>query len=307
MAKYNKPARQQGIALLIVLMLVAILSVVVSVYQYRNQSNVQLASQARYYLEARAAVVNAREQLIFTLMTTPLWIEQPNVQRLQELNLPLEFNFWGRPFRWQGVTFTIQDSGALVAVHPFEPGPWRALLKQAGVSEPQHLIDAIEDWYDTDDFVRLHGAEKDDYNTAGLPRNNLPQTIAELEQVKGMAPYWPRIAPYLTFLGTPVVNFEFAPAGLLPALLGEYRAAEFISIRNTGSQPDAGALFIQRAEDMGVYLSNRLRISIQYQHKEQQVAYRETIELLKATSTKRLSYIALKQPGYIQVAEGESN
>lgn len=298
---------QKGVALIIVLMLVAVLSVVVSVYQYRNQSNVQLATQARHYLLARAAVLSAREELVFTLMTTPLWIEQPNSQRIQELGLPPAFNFWGEPFVWKDVSITIQDAGALVAVHPFEPGPWRALLQHVGVQEPQHLIDALEDWYDIDDFVRLNGAEKDDYAINGLPRNNLPQTVSELKLVKGMAPYWSRIEPYLTFLGSPVVNFEFSPVGLLPAFLGQYRAGEFIEMRKSGEHPNVGSLFIQRAEDMGLYLSNRLRITIEYQQAEPKVSYRETIELLKSTSTKRLSYIALKQPGYIQVAEVESN
>jgi general secretion pathway protein K len=51
------------------------------------------------------------------------------------------------------------------------------------------LVDAILDWRDADDLVRLEGAEKDEYKKAGLsykPRNKPFQSIEELQLVLGM-------------------------------------------------------------------------------------------------------------------------
>jgi general secretion pathway protein K len=51
------------------------------------------------------------------------------------------------------------------------------------------LVNAILDWRDTDDLVRLDGAEKSEYKKAGLsyrPRNKPFQSVEELQLVLGM-------------------------------------------------------------------------------------------------------------------------
>ncbi|WP_340120943.1 type II secretion system protein GspK [Methylobacter svalbardensis] len=51
------------------------------------------------------------------------------------------------------------------------------------------LVNSILDWRDTDDLVRIEGAEKKDYKEAGLsyqPRNQPFQSIEELQLVLGM-------------------------------------------------------------------------------------------------------------------------
>lgn len=51
------------------------------------------------------------------------------------------------------------------------------------------LVNAILDWRDADDLVRIEGAEKDEYKKAGLsyqPRNKPFQSIGELQLVLGM-------------------------------------------------------------------------------------------------------------------------
>lgn len=292
-----KHGSQRGIALIMVLMLAAVISTVITVYQYKSRANITTAQQAKNNLLARAAVESVKEELVFELMTTPLWVERPNKARIAELGLPESFNFWGRPFTWQNATIQIYDTSGMISVHPFEPRVWLNFLTSFNVTEPDHVVAALQDWFDEDDFLHLNGAEKQDYAQEGLPRNGLPQTADELALVKGLDKDWQRLAPYITFLGSSVINFDFSPAGLLPTLLGDYRAEQFIAIRD-GAEPDAtNDLMIERAEEMAVYLSRRLKITIDITIEN--AAYRQSFVLIKSNSAKRVSYIAEKQPGYI--------
>lgn len=293
-AKHNK---QAGIALIMVLMLAAVISTVITVYQYKSRANITTALQAKNNLLARAAVESIKEELVFELMTTPLWAERPNKDRIAELGLPQDFNFWGRPFAWKNASVQIFDTSGMIPVHPFEPRVWLNFLTSFNVAKPDHVVAALQDWFDEDDFLHLNGAEKADYVQDGLPRNDLPQTADELALVKGLDKDWQRLAPYVTFLGSPVINFDFSPAGLLPALLGEYRAGQFIAIRDGAEQSDDTDLMIERAEEMAVYLSRRLKVSIDVTIED--ASYRQSFVLIKSNSAKRVSYVAEKQPGYI--------
>ena len=67
----------------------------------------------------------------------------------------------------------------------------QALMTHAPVDEEQQtkLVGAILDWRDQDDLVHLEGAEKTEYEDAGLsyqPRNKPFQSIEELQLVLGM-------------------------------------------------------------------------------------------------------------------------
>lgn len=67
----------------------------------------------------------------------------------------------------------------------------QGLLAQAPVDAELQtkLVNAILDWRDADDLVRIEGAEKEEYKDAGLsyqPRNKPFQSIEELQLVLGM-------------------------------------------------------------------------------------------------------------------------
>ena len=66
-----------------------------------------------------------------------------------------------------------------------------AILKKFENDYPYNYLDSITDkildWKDKDDYVRLHGAEKDDYKNYGYyPRNGNFQSLFELLYVKDM-------------------------------------------------------------------------------------------------------------------------
>jgi general secretion pathway protein K len=104
------------------------------------------------------------------------------------------------------------------------------------------LAQSIMDWTDVDDIARLHGAEKDDYIKAGLlalPANGPFREIEDLQFVKGMTPeIYAKVSPYLTTLGTGLVNLNSAPAAVMKVLPGmsDQILSTILSLRSQGQR-----------------------------------------------------------------------
>lgn len=104
------------------------------------------------------------------------------------------------------------------------------------------LAQAIMDWTDVDDIARLHGAEKDDYVKNGLlalPANAPFRDIEDLQFVKGMTPeIYAAISPYLTTLGSGLVNLNSAPAAVMKVLPGmtDQILNTILSLRSQGQR-----------------------------------------------------------------------
>ena len=290
---------QQGVAMLLVLMITAVMSVVVTVYQYKNRFMLDQAQMAKDHMQARALLESVKEELIFNLSTSTLWLEGPRPQLLSELDMPAELNFRGDEFAWKGATVSITDASGLIAVIPFNAKLWGSLLASYQVPEPAHVVAAMEDWFDNDEFVRLNGAEEADYSQPDYPRNGLPQAISELGLIKGLAPYWHELASNVSYIGDPVVNYEYSPDTLLPVLLGQYRAEKMIEMRRKGKSKEEAEqdLMMAKNEEMNIYPSIRLRIMLSLQQADS--AYKESFVLLRGRFAKRLTYIAEKQPGFL--------
>lgn len=286
--------KQQGVALLLVLMITAVLSIVITLYQYKNRALIETATQAQNHLLARAKLDSVKEELIYVLATSGVWLDTPSLLTNQRYNLPQQFNFWGQSFEWQEANIAISDTNGLVSIVPFDTDAWLQLLLYAGYEHPTHIIAALQDWYDSDEAVRINGAERESYKQFGLPRNALPQTAAEIRLVKGIDTHWQKISPFLTLFGSGSINVEYSPAGLLPALVGDYQSSVMLEKRaRYTTSSDLPVLSDIPAENP--FLGNRLKISIQV--KVDNAAYQQTFYLARGRGTKRLTYIAGKVPG----------
>lgn len=85
------------------------------------------------------------------------------------------------------------------------------------------LVAAIEDWRDSDDLVRLNGAEADEYQQAGRttgPANRPFASLQELQQVLGMSrEVYLYVLPHLTLMTrVRTINPRFASFEVLMAL-----------------------------------------------------------------------------------------
>ncbi|MGR9013439.1 MAG: general secretion pathway protein GspK [Gammaproteobacteria bacterium] len=100
------------------------------------------------------------------------------------------------------------------------------------------LVNAILDWRDTDDLVRIEGAEKREYKAAGLtyqPRNKPFQSVEELQLVLGMDEHvYQWLEGLVTvYSGQPKVNLTQAAKEVLQVLpeLDEGLIEGFIAAR----------------------------------------------------------------------------
>lgn len=104
----------------------------------------------------------------------------------------------------------------------------------ADLDTQQAIVSAILDWRDEDELIHTNGAEKAEYEEAGLsyhPANQEFQSLDELQMVLGMnATYFQEIQPLVTiYTGLPDVNLQTASKEVLQsignidaALLEEY-------------------------------------------------------------------------------------
>jgi len=213
---YRAPRRQRGVALVLVLWLVVLLTVVAGSHAYNAHVEVRLAENRVQLAKARAAAEAGVSRAILELFN-PFPAERwtPN----------------GTPHGFQigeaAVSISVRDTAGLVDLNRASPALLRAILVTLGLEEEARdaLVDAIQDWRDPDDLHRLNGAEDREYRLAGRPfeAKDAPfDSTHELRYVMGMRPGdFDRLAPYLTVhSGLAGINPAFAPAGLLAILPG---------------------------------------------------------------------------------------
>lgn len=209
--------RQRGVAFVLVLWVVVMLSVLLGSFAViarteRLQSRHLFdATQARYAAEAglNLAVYELRKN-------DPL-------QRWMGDGRPYKFAFGEAE-----VEVSIVDDAGKIDLNTADREMLRRLMiATAGKAEDEadRLADAIIDWRDPDDLPSLQGAEKSDYASADLPygpRNAPFEMVMELQQVLGMdyATY-ARVEPAVTIYsgrGTP--SAAYAPLQALLAMNG---------------------------------------------------------------------------------------
>ena len=208
-------ARTRGVALLLVLWLVALLAATVGAFALAARTE-QLQGQVL------ARGVAARE-------AARAGIEYA-VARLGEQDPRRRWIADGREYRWRfgaaELALRIADEQGKVDLDMADASLIAALLRQAG-SDPQEatrIAGAILDWRDADALTQpAGGAEAPEYAAAGRdygPANAPFESVAEVEQVLGMTPaLYARLAPFVTvYSGRAVPDPAFAPAPVRAAM-----------------------------------------------------------------------------------------
>jgi general secretion pathway protein K len=239
------PARpnQRGIALVVVLLMVGIITAVTlqlnrdtrtEIYEAANLSDrFRLLYVAESALQAGGAILLSDTNTFDAL--TELWA---NTEMLA-----LQFD---RLFATASFKVTIEDEGGKIGINHLVSGgavnvPLREMLLRllTGIHfrlerrQAEDLLDAIQDWLDPDDEVTGGGAEGAYY--AGLPQpyeaKNAPlDCIEELLMVKGMTrelfygtAELTGLVRCLTVFGDGRININTAPVPVLLALAEEMR------------------------------------------------------------------------------------
>ncbi len=220
---------QGGVALILVLWLVALISLMATSFGLGIRREASLAAiqvQQAAMLGACEAGVN---YAAYRVGHPDAGIQWPADGRL-------------RHWRWDGIDLRIRafsESGKVDLNHA-GPALIQALLRLAGADETElaALTDAILDWRDGDRLRRTNGAELPDYVAAGLtygPSDRPFQSIDEVSMVLGMRPaVFNALLPWVTtYGGQKGINPNVAPAELLRALpeIDPQRVEHFIQAR----------------------------------------------------------------------------
>jgi general secretion pathway protein K len=213
-ANRHRRRRDRGVALLLVLWLVALLAATVGAFALSARTEQLQGQVLARGLEVRGAARAGLEYAIARLAETDekrRWIPD------------------GREYRWRfgdaDVALRIVDEQGKVDLDMADAGLIASLLRQLG-SDPQdaqRIAGAIVDWRDEDALTQpAGGAEAPEYAAAGRdygPANAPFESVAEVEQVLGMTPaLYARLAPLVTvYSGRAVPDPAYAPAAVRAA------------------------------------------------------------------------------------------
>ena len=190
----NRPPRQRGVALVLVLWITVMLTVIGGTLAFAMRSEALGARNAVSLAQARAIADGAVDRITFELLR-PRTIEAWKAD--------------GRTREWSDADAAIAavavDESAKIDINHASEALLRSLFaRQGGLDEPAAaaLVDAMFDWRDDDELRRPNGAEAGDYRAANskyVPANRRFETPGELSRVLGMTPaVYARVAGLIT-------------------------------------------------------------------------------------------------------------
>lgn len=211
------PRRQRGLAFVLVLWVVAMLTILLGSFSLiARTENIQArhmfdTTQARYAAEAGLNLA---------------------AYELRKADPMLRWVGDGRPYTFgfgeAQVEVRITDESGKIDLNNAAMGAPTTLINlfmAQGVPQDraEALAAAVKDWVDPDDDTSLNGAEAPDYAAAGLsygPANGPFNTVSELQQVLGMNyELYTKVEPALTIYSSQgMPNVQYAPLEALEAM-----------------------------------------------------------------------------------------
>ena len=190
----------RGVALVMVLWVVTILSVVVLEFCYAMRTEVNITRNYQEELRLYAAAQGSAQRAIAELILK----HDPRMQQLRktakEEEIPPENREWvtdGREYRFtfegaEGVVRVLGEAGK-VNLNRVSDAALRKIMYTLGLEgEARDIaVDSILDWRDPDDFIRINGAESGYYQSLKEPydcKNGNFDSVEELLLVRGITP-----------------------------------------------------------------------------------------------------------------------
>lgn len=207
--------RHRGVALVLVLWLVALLAALVGAFALMARTE---GLQGRVLVDGVVAEGAARAGMEYALVRVGL--SDPRLQWRPD----------GRPYHWRygdaDVTVRIVDEEGRIDLNQADATLLTGLMQAVGIARDraERLAGAILDWRDPDPLTQPSGgAEDDDYAAAGRPygaKDAQFESVAELLLVLGITPDDYRLlAPHLTvYTGRARPEPAFASAAVLTAM-----------------------------------------------------------------------------------------
>ncbi len=213
-----KRARQHGIALVLVLWMLALFTVLAAGYRAGTRTETLLTAHLVQTARARA------------LAEAGIWRATAELLKpVQEQAWKTDGSSYTVDFADGKINLCIQDAAGKIDLNSARSELLHSLLRsldvELGEAERIALLHAILDWVDRDNLVRQYGAEDDDYKNAGLDygaKDGPFNSLDELQRVLGMTPaIVQKMKPALTIHShQPGIVAEVAPRAVLLALPG---------------------------------------------------------------------------------------
>lgn len=207
---------QRGIALVVVLWVLVLLSAIATGFSTSSHTEVRIARNMIANAQARALADGGIYRAIQKLIN-------PGADNIWRADGSLRSLDLGG----ERLLMSIQDEGGKIDLNAGAEPLLINLFRNAGLDADASaaMVDAIVDWRDRDHLVRLNGAEDNDYRAAdkGYGAKDAPfDTVEELLQVIGMtAGLYARVAPALTVYSRRIgVDPATAPIQVLRAIPG---------------------------------------------------------------------------------------
>lgn len=255
---------RRGVALMLVLWVVVVLSAVASgvVIAARRETAVARTDRARttgrYAAESGVEAVKAQLRALFRRART--LEDQARAFDLLEATITQ----WSeRPLGPARFQVAVADLGARIDLNIASDDVLLGLFQQfVGDQRAAALVDALADWKDEDNDPRPLGAEAGDYARGGSlfrPPNAPLLRLDELTRIAGFSDSLAeRLAPYLTVQGDGLLNVNTAPETVLAAVpeLGRDGAEVILDARRRGARLTSAMATQQllRANRVGRYI-----------------------------------------------------
>jgi hypothetical protein len=186
----RKPHRRQqkGSILAGVLVILFLMGVVVTRFIDEALREIQYQSQFQGQLDLRSEAYSALDASLAALHEIRV-IDGELYRASQGWHDPLGYSQFPIPDGTE-ITVTLEDETGKLPIGHGDVVIWNLLFEAMGIdlSDAETLTDSLIDWMDKDDFKRLNGAEKDDYDLDGKeykPSNEILKDFKELRHIQG--------------------------------------------------------------------------------------------------------------------------
>lgn len=198
---YLSPERKsKGIALLMVLWVITILSVIVLEFSFAMRTEVQITQNFQEELQLYAMAEGGIQRAVLEL----IYRHDPHISQKRKPSpteeIPPEMREWvtdGReyPLAYERGTCALRIVGEAgkVNINLVSEAMLRKIMANLGLEGEAKdvVVDSILDWRDPDDLYRIHGAENDYYHSLKEPydcKNGYLDSVDELLLVRGITP-----------------------------------------------------------------------------------------------------------------------
>ncbi|MEW6989433.1 general secretion pathway protein GspK [Colwelliaceae bacterium 6441] len=215
--------KQQGIALIQVLLIVAVLSVLALYLSKTAQDQVRIAQWSVDKAQAIVDLHSTEAELLFTLLTETKFEGTSSIAK--------KWNFYNEPFKiTKTVQIKMQDQAGLINAHFPVRERLQKFIEHNDTSDSAVVVDTLLDWQDLDNIPGRNGNENDTINSP--IRNGKIPHIQDLVHISAISSkLFTLLQKNMTINRIGYYNPMNSPVELLKSIVTEGVANQIVQLR----------------------------------------------------------------------------